>query len=101
MIYIHTISIYELLGHDMFAMMMKSIFEQEVGENSIEDFLLMLSCEAKNDRMPRHKQNNRDKRHWLQKLVDNGKHLDHADEAKLNKLVAAHQKKTDQRHERE
>jgi hypothetical protein len=40
---IHTISIYALLGHDSLAMMMKRVFEQEVGEDSIEDFLLMLS----------------------------------------------------------
>ncbi len=41
--YVHTISIYALLGHDRFATMMKRVFEQDVGENSIEDFLLMLS----------------------------------------------------------
>ncbi len=37
--------------------------------------------------------NNLGKCHRLQKLVDNGVQLDHADEAKLNKLEAAHQKK--------
>jgi hypothetical protein len=41
--YVHTISIEVLLGHDRFAMMMNRIFEQEVGENTVEDFLLMLS----------------------------------------------------------
>jgi hypothetical protein len=41
------------------------------------------------------KGNNRVERHWLQKLVENGEQLDLADEAKLNKLVATHQKKKD------
>ncbi len=43
--------------------MMKSVFEQEVGEDSIEDFLLMLS---------ERRQNNPEEHHRLQKLLDNG-----------------------------
>jgi hypothetical protein len=39
--------------------------------------------------------NNQDEHHWLQKLIENDKQLDHAQEAKLNKLAAAHQKKKD------
>ncbi len=70
---------------------MKSVFEQEVGEASAEDFLLKLS-HAK-------KQNNWDEHHRVQKLIKNGKQLDHAQEAKLNKLVAANQKKKDYEHE--
>ncbi len=42
--------------------------------------------------MHERKRNNLGKCHWLQKLVDNGVQLDHADEAKLNILEAAHQK---------
>jgi hypothetical protein len=76
---------------DMFAMMMKRIFEQEVGEDSIEDFLLMLSCAKKQ----KNQIDNQDEHHRLQKLVDNGMQLDHADEVKLNKLEATHQKYID------
>jgi hypothetical protein len=90
--YKHTISIYAMLGQDMFAMMMKSIFDQEVGEDSIEVFLLMLSHAKNNSPMREHEQNNKIKHRWLQKLLDNGVQLDHAEEAKLNKLEAAHQK---------
>ncbi len=31
--------------------------------------------------------------HWLQQLVYYGEQLDHAEEAKLNELVAAHQRR--------
>jgi hypothetical protein len=70
--YIHTISIYALLGHDRFATMMNGVFEQEVGENSIEDFLLMLrrKSQKNNNRDNEHQRNNRDDRHRLQKLID-------------------------------
>jgi hypothetical protein len=89
--YMHTISIYTLLGHNSFDKMMSMVFELEVCENSIEDFLLMLSCAKK----LKNQIDNQDKRHQLQKLVDNGKQFDHAVEAKLNKLVSAHQKYID------
>jgi hypothetical protein len=42
---------------------------------------------------------NRDKHHRLQKLVDNGGQLDHANEAKLNKLVAARRKNNNHKRE--
>ncbi len=40
--HVFAISIYVLLGYKSFAMMMKSIFEQEVGEESTEDFFVKL-----------------------------------------------------------
>jgi hypothetical protein len=48
--------------------------------------------EEKNNYLRERRQNNQDERIWLQKLVDNGEQLDHADEAKMNQLVEAHQK---------
>ncbi len=36
--YIHTISIYALLGHNSFATMMNRVIDQEVGEDRTEDF---------------------------------------------------------------
>ncbi len=99
---IYAISVYALLRHESFATMIRSIFEQEVGVKSMEDFLVKLrhasDYEHKQNRHAsdyEHKRNNQDERHWLQKLVDNGQQLVHAEEAKLNKLVEAHQKKND------
>jgi hypothetical protein len=68
---LHAISIYALLGYNSFARMMTSVFEQEVGEDSTEDFLLMLTHARKHASDLEHQRNNQDERHWFQKLVDN------------------------------
>jgi hypothetical protein len=79
--HIHAISIYACLGYDSFAMMLKSIFEQEVGEDSTEEFLLKLRLARTQDHDLECKQKNQAEHHQLQKLVDNGKQLDHAVES--------------------
>jgi hypothetical protein len=71
-----------------------------VGEDSIEDFLLMLSRAKNNSRMREREQNNKIEHLRLQKLVVNGVQLDHAEEAKLNKIEAVHQKYNSRMHER-
>jgi hypothetical protein len=74
---------------------MKSVFEQEVGEDTTEDFLVKLRRKKKHECKP----NYRDECHQLQKLVDNGEQSDHAEAAKLNKVVTAHQKNKGREHE--
>ncbi len=71
-----------------------------MGEDSIEDFLLMLSRAKNNSRMREREQNNKIEHLRLQKLVVNGVQLDHAEEAKLNKIEAVHQKYNSRMHER-
>jgi hypothetical protein len=39
----HTISLYASLGHSTFTAIMKNVFEQYVGSDSINDFLMMMS----------------------------------------------------------
>ena len=40
---IHSISLYESLGHSTFTAIMKNVFEQDVGGDSIDDFITMMS----------------------------------------------------------
>jgi hypothetical protein len=51
---------------------------------------LVAAHQKNNNRDIERQQNNRDERQRLQNLVDDGEQLDHAKEAKLNKLVVAH-----------
>jgi hypothetical protein len=46
-----------------------------------------------------HKQNNIEKYYWLWKLVENGKQLDHAEEAQFEALEAVQERGNKQQHE--
>ena len=90
--YVHTICLYALLGNSTFTILLKNVFNLDMNGLVVGDILVRLKREHERRKVVDRKE--------LEKRVSNGDKLDTADEAKLSKLLAAHESKKKRDRER-